>query len=56
VVVSDKAPFGIVAIRAKDVVSIEEYGDGGGARLKQSWRMQAVETGTGAKSGLPDKK
>jgi hypothetical protein len=56
VVVSDRAPFGIVAIRATDVVSIEEYGDGVGGRLRQSWTMEAVETGTGAKSGLPDKK
>jgi hypothetical protein len=55
VVVSDQAPFGIVAIRAKDVVSAEEYGDGGGARLRQSSTMEAVEAGTGAKSGLPDK-
>ncbi|WP_406694278.1 hypothetical protein V5E97_24690 [Singulisphaera sp. Ch08] len=55
VTVSDRAPFGIVAVRGKDVVAIEEYGDGIGARLKQSWTMDAAETGTGAKSGLPDK-
>lgn len=55
VTVSDRAPFGIVAVRGRDVVAIEEYGDGVGARLKQSWTMDAAETGTDAKSGLPDK-
>jgi hypothetical protein len=55
VAVSDRAPFGIVAVRGKDVVAIEEYGDGIGTRLKQSWTMDAVEAGTGAKSGLSGK-
>ncbi len=66
VVVSDCAPFGIVAVTARDVLSIEEYGAEGfaelgaealhGGRLIQSWTMEVVATGTGAKSGLPNNK
>lgn len=66
VVVSDRAPFGIVAVIARDVLTIEEYGAEGfaelgaealrGGRLKQSWTMEVAATGTGAKSGLPDQR
>jgi len=55
VAISDRAPFGIAAVRARDVLSIEEYGNGHGARLKQSWTMEVVEIGKNAKSAMPDK-
>lgn len=65
VVASDRAPFGIAEVTARDVLSIEEYGADPtgeygagalrGARLKQGWTMELAETGTDAKSGLPDK-
>jgi len=66
VLVSDQAPFGIAAITARDVISIEEYGSDPseeygweglcGGRLIQSWTMEVAKTGLGAKSALPDKK
>jgi hypothetical protein len=50
-------PFGVAAVTARDVLSIEEYGAKAlrGARLIQSWTMELAETSTGAKSALPDK-
>jgi hypothetical protein len=56
VVASDRTPFGIAAVTARDVLFIEEYGDGHGARLKQSWMMEVAETGKDAKSAMPDKR
>lgn len=56
VLVSETIPLGTVAVRAQDELALEEYGDGGGARLRQTWLMEVAEIGHGAKSGLPDKK